>query len=59
MSVALKGAGSLSVGVPTAPAGAARAAIAHPEYCRTDTANGTPCGNGDAIRWWKDAVTGT
>lgn len=44
---------------PVAPAGAVFATVAHPSLCTTDTAGGTPCGNGDAIRWWKDLVSGT
>ena len=44
---------------PTAPAGASFAAVAHPSCCRSDAANTVACGDGDAIRWWRDLVTGT
>lgn len=44
---------------PSPPAGAVFATVAHPSLCTTDTAGGTPCGNGDAIRWWRDIVSGT
>lgn len=53
--------GSLRSGasVPAAPSGSYFAAIPNPAYCTTDTAGGTPCADGDLIRWWKDAVSGT
>jgi len=47
---------------PTAPlpyTGTVFAAIAHPSYCASDAAHVVPCADGDPIRWWKDAVTGT
>jgi len=45
--------------IPVAPAGADNAFLAHPSYWASDASHLVPCAAGDAIRWWKDAVTGT
>jgi len=50
--------GGAVAAVPTAPAGATFAVAAHPSCCRSDAACSVPCGDGDAIRWWRDLVTG-
>jgi len=45
--------------VPTAPVGANYAMLSHPSYWASDASHLVACAAGDAIRWWKDAVTGT
>jgi len=49
----------VSTPAPTAPAGANYALLSHPSYWASDASHLVPCSAGDAIRWWKDAVTGT
>ena len=44
---------------PVAPVGADYALLSHPTYWASDASHLVPCAAGDAIRWWKDAVTGT
>ena len=45
--------------LPTAPVGSDYAFLSHPSYWASDASHLVPCAAGDAIRWWKDAVTGT
>jgi len=52
-------ASSAAAAVPTAPAGAVFAAVAHPSCCRSDAACTVPCGDGDSARWVYEIVTGT
>jgi len=40
------------------PAGANYALLSHPSYWASDASHTVSCAAGDAIRWWKDAVTG-
>ena len=49
----------VSIPAPSAPAGANYAMLSHPSYWASDASHIVPCAAGDAIRWWKDAVTGT
>jgi hypothetical protein len=41
------------------PSGALFVAIASPTYTASDASHLVPCADGEAIRWWKDAVSGT
>ena len=41
------------------PTGATFIAIASPAYTASDASHLVPCADGDSIRWWKDAVSGT
>jgi len=50
--------GRSSVHTVLAPPGAAFAAAVHSTLCRSDAGNTAPCVAGDAIRWWKDLVSG-
>jgi len=45
--------------IPVSPPGADNAFLSHPSYWASDASHLVPCSAGDAIRWWKDAVTGT
>ena len=45
--------------IPKAPVGASNALLCHPTYWASDASHVVPCAAGDAIQWWKDAVTGT
>lgn len=45
--------------IPVSPPGADNALLSHPYYWASDASHLVPCSAGDAIRWWKDAVTGT
>lgn len=51
--------GKVGLFLPTAPADADYAFLSHPTYWASDASHLVPCSAGDAIRWWKDAVTGT
>lgn len=44
---------------PLPPVGTDYAFLAHPSYWASDASHLVPCAAGDAIQWWKDAVTGT
>lgn len=44
--------------IPTAPVGANYGLLSHPAYWASDASHLISCAAGDAIRWWKDAVTG-
>lgn len=51
--------GKVGLFLPTAPADADYAFLSHPTYWASDASHIVPCAAGDAIRWWKDAVTET
>lgn len=51
--------GKVGSSPPTAPAATDYAFLSHPSFWASDVSHLVPCAAGDAIRWWKDAVTGT
>lgn len=59
MTVIAKGTIRIAQPPPSAPSGAIFAIAAHPSCCASDASHLVQCGNGDAIRWWKDLVSGT
>ena len=59
MPICLTGAGSPGNFVPVAPSGANYAYLCYPTYWASDASHLVQCNAGDAIQWWKDAVTGT